>query len=124
MDLAAIDEDGDIVLKIRADDPTSNDRIKVYPIAVENVLLSYPKVSEATAFGWPHEQHGQVAVAAVVTSAPVNCEDLATFCRHHLADYKIPGTILFLPRMPRNPMGKILKTELKDRLRQALAKRP
>ena len=123
MDLAAIDAGGYVFLKGRADDIISCDGIKFYPIEVENVLLSHPNVSEAAVFGWPHERHGEVAAAAVVTSTPVSYEDLVTFCRRHLAGYKSPRTILFVPRMPRNPMGKILKAELKDRLRQELAKR-
>lgn len=124
MDLAAISEDGYLFLKGRADDLLSFDGIKFYPIEVENVLLSHPNVTEAAVFGWPHEQHGEIAVAAVVTSAPVSYEDLAAFIQSRLANYKIPRTILFMPRMPRNPMGKILKTKLKNIMRKKLAKQP
>ena len=95
-----------------------------YPIEVENVFLFHPNVAEAAVFGWPHERYSEVAIAAAVTRAPVSDEDLVAFSRSQLADYKIPGTIPFVPRMPRDPMGKILKSKLKDRLRQELVKRP
>ena len=123
MDLAAMNEDGYVFLKGRADDMISMDGIKFYPIEVENVLLSHHQISEAAVFGWPSKRHGAVAAAAVVTSSPVSDKDLVAFCRSHLAAYKVPRTILFVPRMPRNPMGKILKTELKEALRRKLAKR-
>ena len=123
MGLAAMNEDGYIFLTGRVDDQISNDGIKFYPIEVENVLLSHPNVSETAVFGWPHERHGEVAVAAVVSDTPLSYQDLAAFSRTRLAEYKIPTQVLFVSKMPRNPMGKILKLELKKLLRRELAKR-
>jgi acyl-CoA synthetase (AMP-forming)/AMP-acid ligase II len=123
MDLASINEDGYIFLKGRADDMINIDGIKFYPIEVENILLSHPEVMEAAVFAWPHPLHGEVAVAAVTTSAEVRRDHLRDFCRNRLAEYKVPQLFMLVGEMPRNPAGKILKRDLKQRLRRQLAQR-
>ena len=122
MDLAAINDDGYIFLKGRADDLISFEGIKFYPVEVENVLLSHPDVTEAAVFGWPHPRHGEVAVAVVTSSAPAISDDLPAFCRRRMAGYKVPRVFTLAPEMPRNSMGKILKDKLKEDLKQTLAK--
>ena len=124
MDLAAINHDGYIILKGRADDLISADGIKFYPIEVETVLLTHPAVREAAVFGWPHPMHGQIAVAAVTTSAQVTDKDIKAFCRQHLALYKVPQLIMRLAELQRNEMGKIIKEPLKEKFRQKIAERP
>jgi acyl-CoA synthetase (AMP-forming)/AMP-acid ligase II len=121
MDLAAINEAGYIFLKGRADDMLSYDGIKFYPLEVENVLQSHPDVKEAAVFGWPHPLHGQIAVAAVTTSAALAGDDLKDFCARRLAQYKVPKLVLRVAEMPRNPTGKIVKRRLEERMRRKLA---
>ncbi|MDP6473754.1 MAG: class I adenylate-forming enzyme family protein [Alphaproteobacteria bacterium] len=123
MDLAAINEAGYIFLKGRADDLISCDGIKFYPIEVENVLLTHPDVKEAAVFGWPHPLHGEVAMAAVTAGAPETSKTLKVFCRRRLAAYKVPLLVMRVAEMPRNPNGKILKRDLKERLRRHIAAR-
>lgn len=113
-DLAAINAEGYIFLKGRADDMISNEGAKFYPIELENALLRHPQVAEAAAFGWPHTRFGEVAVAFVAARGRVTVQDLARFCLQHIEPYKLPHWIGFLPRLPRNPMGKILKSELRE----------
>jgi acyl-coenzyme A synthetase/AMP-(fatty) acid ligase len=120
MDLAAINEDGYIFLKGRADDMISYDGIKFYPIEVENVLLSHPDVKEAAVFGWPHPLHGEVAMAAVTTGTPETSKTLKDFCLQRLAAYKAPQLVMRMVEMPRNPAGKILKRRLKERMRRKI----
>ncbi len=59
----------------------------------------------------------------MVTRAPLAPRDLAAFCAKRIAGYKVPQVILPLPEMPRNPMGKIMKSRLKDILRRELSQR-
>lgn len=122
-DLAAINQERYVFFKGRADDVINNEGAKFYPTEIERVLLSHPNVTEAAAFGWPHDQHGEVVAAAVVTDAPVNYDDLSAFCRSKIAGYKVPYIVLFVDALPRNPMGKIVKSQLKETLRQRLAER-
>jgi len=122
MDLATINEDRYVFLKRRADDIISTDGIKFYPIEVENVLMSHPDVTAAAVFDWPHPRYGQVPVAAITNSAPITHNDRVAYYGRQIAPYKIPGSFMFLPEMPRNSMGKILKSRLKEMLKQELAK--
>ncbi len=122
-DLAAINQERYVFFKGRADDVINNEGVKFYPMEIERVLLSHPNVTEAAAFGWPHDRQGEVVAAAVVTDAPVSYEDLSAFCRNKMAGYKVPFVVLYLEELPRNPMGKIVKSQLKETLRQRLAER-
>ncbi|MDJ0947792.1 MAG: class I adenylate-forming enzyme family protein [Alphaproteobacteria bacterium] len=123
-DLGMMDDEGFLFFKGRADDVINNEGAKFYPVEVENALHAHPAVTEAAVFGWPHPQHGEVAVAFVVTTEKITGAELAEFCRPHIASYKVPYRIAFVDAMPRNPMGKILKTRLKEMLRQELAGKP
>ncbi len=121
MDLAALNQDGYLFLKGRADNLISADGIKFYPIEVETVLLAHPAVSEAAVLAWPHPRHGQVAVAAVTTRAVVSDKDIKAFCRRNLALFKVPQLVLQVAELPRNEMGKILKRHLKEELSREIA---
>ena len=123
MDLAAINEDGYVFLKGRADDIISCDGIKFYPIEVETVLMSHPAVTAAAVFGWPHSLHGEESVAAVTVTEPASQNDIRSFCTQRMAEHMVPRIIMIMPELPRNPMGKILKGEIKETLKRKLAKR-
>jgi len=79
------------------------------------VLNSHPAVVEAAVVGVPSERMGEEVKAYVVTRAPVEAEELMLYCRERLANYKTPSQIEFLPALPRNPIGKIDKKELRKR---------
>lgn len=122
MDLAAIDDDGYIFLKGRADDRISVDGIKFYPIEVENVLRDHPGVEDVAVFGWPHRHHGEVPVAAYTADTPVKRRSLEAYCRKNLASYKVPRVFVPVEDLPRNPMGKIVRADLKEILADDLNK--
>ncbi len=115
-DLAAVNDKGYLFFKGRADDVINNGGAKFYPMEVEAVLLAHPAVSEAAVFAWPHPRLGQVAAACIVTNAPVSRRTLQTFCRKHMAGYKVPQMIAKLAALPKNPMGKVQKGKLKKAL--------
>ncbi|MDJ0949147.1 MAG: class I adenylate-forming enzyme family protein [Alphaproteobacteria bacterium] len=121
-DLAALNEDGYVFFKGRADDVINNQGAKFYPVEIETVLLSHPAVTEAAVFGWPHKQFGECAVAVVVAKAQITAEALAQFCRERIAAYKVPVWIMFVSAMPKNPMGKIVKARLREMFRGQTAR--
>jgi acyl-CoA synthetase (AMP-forming)/AMP-acid ligase II len=90
----------------------------VYPKEVESVLERHPCVREASVFGMPDSDLGEQVCAAVVPQGTeiVTEEDLIRFCKDSLTSYKCPRTIRFLGALPRNPMGKVVKDRLKDRV--------
>ena len=113
-DLAAMNEEGYIFLKGRADDAINFGPSKFYPIEVENVLLSHPAVSEAAVVGRHYNKVHQVAVAFVVTSAGATPGEISEFCKERLSYFKAPFHVEIIPRMPKNRRGKILKTALRQ----------
>jgi acyl-CoA synthetase (AMP-forming)/AMP-acid ligase II len=113
-DLAALNEEGYLFFKGRADDIINNAGAKFYPIEVETVLMAHPHVNAAAAFGWPHSKLGEVAVACVSVTSEITAKDLQSFCKQKIAGYKVPAIIEIMDELPRNGMGKILKTELTD----------
>ena len=117
-DLAAIDGDGFIFFKGRADDVINYEGVKFYPIEVERALLAHPAVAEAAVFGWPHSRRGEVAVAFVVATASLTVPELQEFCCRHIAAYKVPAWIGFVEKMPKNSAGKIMKARLKETFRE------
>jgi acyl-CoA synthetase (AMP-forming)/AMP-acid ligase II len=113
-DLAALNEEGFFFFKGMADDVINNAGAKFYPIEVEAVLMAHPQISAAAAFAWPHTKLGQVAVACVAVNSEISAAELQAFCKQQMAGYKVPAIIEIMAELPRNAMGKILKSELKD----------
>jgi len=122
-DLATLNEEGYLFFKGRADDVINNGGAKFYPIEVEVALMAHPEVSEAAVFGWPHARFGEVAVACVVVNPDISKKDLQTFCKQRIAGYKVPQHIEIMAKLPRNAMGKISKTALKQDIQRILAER-
>jgi acyl-CoA synthetase (AMP-forming)/AMP-acid ligase II len=82
------------------------------------VLYTHDAVLEAAVVGRPDERWGEVPVAFVAPrdGAVIEAEDLLALCRDQLAKFKVPKDVRFVDALPRNPSGKVLKRELRDRL--------
>jgi acyl-CoA synthetase (AMP-forming)/AMP-acid ligase II len=85
---------------------------------VERVLYEHDSVLEAAVVGRADERWGEVPVAfvAVAETTTVGGDELLEHCRARLARFKVPADVLFVDALPRNPSGKVLKRELRDRL--------
>lgn len=118
-DLGYVDEDGYVFLAGRQDDMIIRGGENIAPAEVEAVLQSHPAVEEVAVFGLPSEEWGQIVAAAVVCKpgVSVRAEDLAgelaEHCRARLASFKKPEVIRLLEELPRNPLGKILRNDLR-----------
>jgi long-chain acyl-CoA synthetase len=116
-DLARIDDDGLLYIVDRKKDMINRGGENVYSIEVENALAGAPGVGEAAAVGVPDEMMGE-KVGAVIVPAPgdeVDIEAVVSYCRSHLADFKVPQYVALRDDpLPRNPGGKVLKTQLRD----------
>jgi long-chain acyl-CoA synthetase len=88
----------------------------VYPREVEAALLEHPALAEAAVVGLPDARTGE-RVRAVVVAAPgaeVSEGDLIGHCRERLARYKIPRDIQIVDALPRTPLGKLARGELRE----------
>ena len=87
----------------------------IYPAEVENALMKHPAVADVAVIGVPDEKWGESVKACVVLKpgAAAKSEAIIAFAREQIAHYKCPRTIDFLPALPRNPSGKLLKYRLR-----------
>ncbi|MET0294388.1 MAG: AMP-binding protein, partial [Phenylobacterium sp.] len=121
-DLARVDEEGFLFIIDRAKDMLIRGGENIYCVEVENVLYDHPAVMDAALVGLPHHSLGEEP-AAVVTLKPgaqATEEELRRHVAERLAAFKVPVKVVFWPEtLPRNPNGKILKTELKKLVAEA-----
>ena len=124
-DLGFVDADGDLILNGRSKELIIRGGYNITPLEIETVLHRHPAVQDAAVVGIAHEVLGEDVAAAVTlrAGARATADDLAAWCREHLADNKVPRTILILADLPHNPNGKVLKKDLKPVLEAAAAQR-
>ncbi len=116
-DIGHRDPDGYFYITDRKKDMILVNGINVYPREIEEVLYQIPGVREAAVIGVPDPRKGEQPLAFVVAEEMTTLEEAAMlrFLRHRLAEYKVPRRICFVPKLPRNDTGKILKTELRQK---------
>ena len=118
-DVGALDEDGFLTLLDRSKDLIISGGSNIYPREVEEALLRHPDVHEVSVVGRPHPEWGEEVVAFVVrrAGAEVTEEALDRLCLERIARFKRPRAYRFVERLPKNNYCKVLKTELRERLR-------
>jgi fatty-acyl-CoA synthase len=118
-DLVRQDEQGYIWVVDRKKDMIISGGENIYCAEVENVLAAHPAIVEVAVIGRSHDKWGEVPVAVAVVRAaadsPLNVADLNEFLTERLARYKHPKHLEVVDALPRNPAGKVLKTELRNR---------
>ncbi|HET6473833.1 MAG TPA: fatty acid--CoA ligase [Pseudomonadales bacterium] len=114
-DAGYLDEAGYVYVHDRVKDMIVSGGENIYPAEVENALFGHPAVADVAVIGVPDDRWGEAVKAVVVVKASqkVTADDLIGFARSRIAGYKLPKTIDFIPELPRNPSGKVLKRELR-----------
>src|SRR5208282_3496301 len=117
-DVGYCDTDGYYFITDRKKDMLLVNGINVYPREIEEVIYQFPGVKEAAVVGVPDPRKGEQPVAFVAAAEGRTLDEKALhqFIRSKLADYKVPRQIVFVPALPRNATGKILKTELRKQV--------
>jgi len=116
-DVGIRDDDGYLYIVDRLKDMIVSGGENIASSEVERVLYEYGAVLEAAVVGRPDDRWGEVPVAHVVLRPDVTAtaDQLIEHCRRHLARFKVPKEVLFLDALPRNPSGKVLKRDLRQR---------
>lgn len=118
-DVGYLDADGYLYLTDRKAFMIISGGVNIYPQAIEDALVTHPKVADVAVFGIPDQEMGE-AVKAVIEPAPGQAPsdelaaELMAYARANLAHYMAPRSIDFIEEMPRLPTGKLYKRVLRD----------
>jgi long-chain acyl-CoA synthetase len=116
-DIARIDERGFVYIVDRQKDMILVSGFNVYPNEVEDVVMTHPGVHEVGAVGVPDAKSGEaVKIVVVRKDAAVTDAEIIAHCRQYLTGYKLPRHVEFRDTLPRSPIGKILRRELKEKV--------
>jgi acyl-CoA synthetase (AMP-forming)/AMP-acid ligase II len=114
-DIGTVDEAGNLRITDRLKDMYICGGFNVYPAEVEQVLARLDGVGDVAVIGVPDERLGEVGRAFVVRrqGSEIDEQNVIDYIRKHVANFKAPRSVVFLDVLPRNPGGKVLKTELR-----------
>jgi long-chain acyl-CoA synthetase len=119
-DVGSFDTYGYLTLRDRSKDLIISGGMNIYPREVEEALLRHPGIRATAVVGRPDAEWGEAVVAFVVAAdgaAPPPVEELDRTCLDHIARFKRPKEYRFVDALPTNNYGKVVKRELRDRLR-------
>lgn len=113
-DIGVLDERGYLRITDRLKDMFIVGGFNAYPAEIEHILLEHPDVAEVAVIGIPDERLGEVGMAFIVATSPIDEGELNTWCREHMANFKVPRRVLFLDALPRNASTKVMKFKLRE----------
>lgn len=121
-DIGRKDEDGYIYIVDRKRDMIISGGFNIYPSEIEQVIWSHPAVQDCAVVGVPDEKWGE-AVKAVVelrSGASATESDIQALCREQLGGVKTPKSVEFWPILPRTPVGKVSKKDIRQKFWEAM----
>jgi fatty-acyl-CoA synthase len=115
-DVGHFDEHGRLFIDGRDDEMIISGGENVFPAEVEELLSGHRAIREAAALGVDDDQFGQRLKAFVVLhdDSQLSEDEIKSYVKENLANYKVPREVVFVDELPRNPTGKVLKRELKQ----------
>ncbi len=121
-DVAVMDERGYIRITDRTKDMFIVGGFNAYPAEIENMINEHPAVGQVAIIGIPDERMGEVGYAYVIPrlNASITPDELRTWCREKMANYKVPRYFEIVDTLPLNASGKVLKYELREQARAKL----
>ncbi|MFP4041104.1 MAG: class I adenylate-forming enzyme family protein [Desulfosudaceae bacterium] len=115
-DLGYIDEEGEVRIVDRKKECINSGGEKIFPLEVEEVLHNHPHVQDVCVIGVPDEEWGHTVRAVVqpATGITPDPEEIISFCRGKLAGFKIPKSVVFVEELPLSPVGKVLRSKIRE----------
>ena len=119
-DVGYVDEDGYYFLSGRSSDIIIRAGENISPEELENAIREFPKVEDVAVIGVPDETWGEEPRAVVILKKGIPKskaveDEIMEHCRQTLASYKRPRTVVFVDELPRNPMGKLIKKDIREK---------
>ncbi|MCH7699086.1 MAG: long-chain-fatty-acid--CoA ligase [Chloroflexi bacterium] len=120
-DVGYLDEDGYLFITGRKKDLIIRGGENISTGEIEDVLEAHPKIAEAAVIGAPDAEWGEVVKAVIVLAGDEKptLEEIVEYTKSQLASYKAPSYVAFVDELPRNPLGKVLKNELRKQYGEA-----
>ena len=117
-DVGNVGEDGCLRITDRLRDMYISGGFNCYPAEIEGIMLKNEALANVAVIGVPDERLGEVghAFAVLKPGVSMTSEELWAWCRENMANYKVPRKIQFLPSLPLNASGKVLKNELRSQI--------
>ncbi len=114
-DVGVLDPSGNLRITDRLKDMYIVGGFNAYPAEIEQLLGLHPAVADVAVIGVPDTRLGEVGKAYVVRrpASTLTADDLIAWARREMANYKVPRTVEFVPELPRNASGKVVKGELR-----------
>jgi acyl-CoA synthetase (AMP-forming)/AMP-acid ligase II len=113
-DQGVLDERGYLTLIGRIKELINRGGEKISPREIDEVLLRHPAVTEAVAFGTPHDTLGEEVAAAVVLNGEAGEQELLAHCRAQLAAFKVPRKLFIVEAIPRTATGKVQRRKVAE----------
>jgi malonyl-CoA/methylmalonyl-CoA synthetase len=115
-DVGRFDSDGYLTIVGRSKDLIISGGYNVYPAEVESLVNELPGVAESAVVGVPHPDFGEAVIAVVVprAGAALQPDELIAALKGRIANFKVPKRVFVAPELPRNTMGKVQKTLLRE----------
>jgi long-chain acyl-CoA synthetase len=114
-DVAVMDEDGYFRIVDRMKDMVNVSGFNVYPNEVEDCIARLGAVQEVGVIGVPDDKSGEAVCAYIVKRAALTTDEVRRYCKEHLAAYKVPKHVVFCDEIPKTPVGKVLRKDLRAR---------
>jgi long-chain acyl-CoA synthetase len=121
-DIGYLDDDGWLFLTDRSANLIISGGVNIYPAEIEAVLITHPAVGDVAVIGVPNDEWGEEVKAVVevqpgLSPSPELGEQLLAFARGNLPSYKVPRSVDFIDRLPREDNGKLYKRKLREEYR-------
>ncbi|NDZ12752.1 AMP-dependent synthetase [Variovorax sp. WS11] len=113
-DLGSIDAEGFVTIVGRKKEMILRGGENIAPLEVEEAALRHFAVRHAAAVGLPDPIWGEVVGLSVVCDSPVSAEEIVSFLRTQLSDFKVPEHVVFVQELPRNALGKVVRLAVRD----------
>lgn len=114
-DIGYLDSEGRVTITDRKKDVILVSGFNVYPNEIESVLAMHPDIIECAVVGVADEKSGEAVKVVIVSKNPkLDKAAVMAHCKLHLTGYKLPRHVAFTDALPKSPIGKILRREVRD----------
>ncbi|MFI5171702.1 MAG: class I adenylate-forming enzyme family protein [Chitinophagales bacterium] len=114
-DIGYLDQEGYLFLIDRKHDLIISKAINIFPTEIETILNGHPQIKECAIIGIPHDIYGETICAVVVIeNGEIQLNELRSWAKDKMAEYKLPTELKLVTELPRNPAGKILRKQLRE----------